>query len=131
MTNTFDLDDINALLGGELESNTARIAVNEVKEANKDVVSNNESSIQTKIAELTELKKNASTSYIGKGNITMSEKSSLATKRGELMLLLDDRKPKASTMNMYFMMLGEELYYLASQNPELAQLVKNFGIPKP
>ena len=98
MTKTFDLDDINALLGGELESNTARIAVNEVKEANKEIVVGNESSIEAKIAELTELKKTASTSYIGKGNITMSEKSSLAAKRGELMFLLDDRKPKASTM---------------------------------
>lgn len=131
MTNTFNLDDINDLLGVELESNTSRIAVNEVKEANKETVTLQESSIEAKIAELTELKKTASTSYIGKGNITMSEKSTLAAKRGELMFLLDDRKPKASTMNMYFMMLGEELLYLASQNPEIAQLVKNLGIPKP
>ena len=131
MTKTFDLDDINALLGGELESNTARIAVNEVKEANKEVVVQNTSTIENKIAELTELKKEATTKYTGNGNITMSEKASLASKRGELLFLLDDRKPKTANMNAYFMMVGEELFYLASQNPEMEQLLKNLGIPKP
>ena len=131
MSNNFNLDDINDLLGGELSNNTARIAVNEVKEANKEVVANNTSNIENKIAELTERKKQASTKYTGNGNITISEKSNLAAKRGELLFLLDDRKPKTANMNAYFMMVGEELFYLASQNPEMEQLLKNLGIPKP
>lgn len=127
----FNLDDIGSMLDDELEQNTARIGVNEVKEANKSIVQQEETSIETKIEELTLAMKSASTKWTKVSNINVCEKSALAAERGMLMFQLDDRAVKFAPMAKYFMMLGEELFYLASKNPEIAQLVKNLGIPKP
>lgn len=124
-----NLDDISSLLEGELESNTARISVNEVKEANKATVVQLDQSLDAQIAELTELKRKASPDYQKAGNITISEKSRLATDRAELMFQQDDRHvPSYSRMVEYLMMVGEELIYLSRKNPELKALVDNMGI---
>ncbi|WCI65284.1 hypothetical protein [Pseudomonas aeruginosa] len=127
----FNLDDIEGILANNLEENSSRVTVNETKEANKTVVQSKEKSATDEIAELTNKKKDASFGRVGNGNITKSYHSEIAFKRAKLVMQLDERNPPDAKLNEYLMMLGEELLYAAQRNPELAQLVKNFGIPKP
>ncbi|EMM2241322.1 hypothetical protein E6W26_29170 [Pseudomonas aeruginosa] len=129
--NNFDMDELDNILGGHLEENTARIAVNETKEANKASVQKKENNAKADIAELTKQKKTASFKRNGKGNINRSENSSIAFERAKLIFELEERTPTDSKLNEYLMIIGEELLYAAQKNTELRAFLKNLGIPKP
>jgi len=127
----FNLDDVENILEGHLEENTARIAVNETKEGNKVEVEAQEKSTVAKIAELTKQKKKASFSRVGNANINRSNQSDIAFSRARLMMELEERKPTDAKLNEYLMLIGEELLNASQKNSELKKLIKNFGIPKP
>lgn len=127
----FNLDDVENILEGHLEENTARIAVNETKEGNKVEVEEQEKSTVAKIAELTKQKKKASFSRVGNANINRSNQSDIAFSRARLIMELEERKPTDAKLNEYLMLIGEELLNASQKNSELKKLIKNFGIPKP
>jgi|GEM_PF-6256909 len=127
----FNLDDVENILEGHLQENTARIAVNETKEGNKVEVEAQEQSTVAKIAELTKQKKKASFSRVGNANINRSNQSDIAFSRARLVMELEERKPTDAKLNEYLMLIGEELLNASQKNSELKKLIKNFGIPKP
>ena len=112
----FNLDDVENILEGHLEENTARIAVNETKEGNKVEVEAQEKSTVAKIAELTKQKKKASFSRVGNANINRSNQSDIAFSRARLMMELEERKPTDAKLNEYLMLIGEELLNASQKN---------------
>ncbi len=129
--NNVNFDELDNLLGNHLEENTARIAVNETKEANKASVQKKETNAKADIAELTKKKKTASMKRLGNANINKSENSVIGFERAKLIFGLEERQPTDAKLYEYLMLIGEELLYASQRNPELRALVKNFGIPKP
>lgn len=129
--NNFDMDELDNILGGHLEENTARIAVNETKEANKESVQKKEKATKSNITDLTKGKKDASFKRTGNRNINKSDNLDIAVERAKLVFELEERKVTEASLLSYLALIGEELLHSSQKNSELRAFLKNLGIPKP
>jgi hypothetical protein len=138
--NEFNFEELESALNGALQENTARIAVNEIKEGNKvsvdkkkDVQLKRIKAINNIISEnISELRKvKSSVRKVPKENMYVSEACELSLERMKLNFALQNISPDKTRAIEYVFLVGEHLINASNGNPEIAKLIENLGINLP
>ncbi len=138
--NEFNFEELESALGGALQENTARIAVNEIKEGNKVSVDKKKDIQLKRVKEITDVlaenfsdlrKAKSSGRKVSKENMYVSEACELSLERMKLNFELQNISPDKTRSIEYVFLVGEHLLNASNGNPEIAKLIENLGINLP